>query len=260
VLAIRVVAILVALAASARADGALVIHGGGHLSRDLIRTFVELGGGADGTLIVIPTAADDVSHADELAASWRAAGFGTVEVLHTRSRKRANADDLVAPLTTATAVWFDGGEQGRLADAYTGTRVETELHALLARGGVIGGSSAGAAIMSRVMIRSGKAKPRIGTGLALLPGAIIDQHFVARNREPRLLVALRKHPELVGLGIDEGTAIIVRDGAADVVGESSVTVALAATADEPAKTTVLAAGDRLDLAAVADEAAERNKR
>ena len=243
-IAVIVAVFAVAGARTTQADGTLVIHGGGRLTHEVVAKFVELGGGADGTLVVIPTAAADVSHADELAASWRKAGFGTALVLHTRSRDRANADDFVAPLATATAVWFDGGDQSRLERAYTGTRVETELHALLDRGGVIGGASAGAAIMSKVMIRGGTTSPRMGTGLDLIPGVIIDQHFLARHHEPRLRRALRKHRRLIGIGIDEGTALIVHGNDLTVVGESTVTVERGGTA------TVLASGDTADLAAL----------
>jgi cyanophycinase len=100
--------------------------------------------------------------------------------------------------------------------------VEKELYQLVQRGGVIGGSSAGAAIQSRVMIRGGKGQPKISTGLELLQGAIIDQHFLKRNRLSRLLAAIRTHPKLIGFGIDEGTAIVVSDNKYRIVGKSYV--------------------------------------
>src|SRR5207302_6534701 len=99
-----------------------------------------------------------------------------------------------------------------------GTRVEKERYALLDRGGVIGGPSAGAAVMSKLMIGGGNVVARLEPGFALLPGGIIDQHFLKRNRADRLLETLHKNPGWFGLGIDEGTAIIVRGRTMSVVG------------------------------------------
>jgi cyanophycinase len=100
--------------------------------------------------------------------------------------------------------------------------VEEALYKLLGRGGVIGGSSAGAAIMTRVMINGGNPEPEITTGFNLLPGVILDQHFLKRNRLPRLTAAIRANPGLIGLGIDEATAIVLENGKYKVIGESYV--------------------------------------
>jgi cyanophycinase len=238
---------LVALAAPARADGALVIHGGGTLPRAVADRFAALAGGADGHLVIIPTASGAESTSQ---AAWARREFASVEVLHTAARDVADTDAFAAPLARATAVWIEGGEQSRLERAYGGTRVEAALHALLARGGVIGGTSAGAAIMSRVMIRGGKTRPRMGTGFGLLPGAIVDQHFVARARQPRLERALARHPGLVGYGVDEATAMVVTGGAFTVVGDSTVTVCIAggARARRAVTCTPHAAGATVELA------------
>ena len=238
--------VLVVLATPAHADGdgALVIHGGGTLPRAVADRFQALAGGADGHLVIIPTAsgADSTSQ-----AAWARRGFASIEVLHTTARDVADTDAFVAPLARATAVWIEGGEQSRLERAYGGTRVEAELHALLARGGVIGGTSAGAAIMSRVMIRGGKTRPRMGTGFGLLPSAIVDQHFVARARQARLERALARHPDVVGYGVDEGTAMVVTGGAFTVVGDSTVTVCVAGPR-RAVTCTPHAAGETVDLA------------
>ncbi len=119
-------------------------------------------------------------------------------------------------------MWIGGGAQLHLQRAYAGTRVETELRALLARGGVIGGYSAGAASLSRVMIRRGFPEPIEGQGLGILEGVVIDQHFVAAGREPRLKRMVGRHPDLVGFGVDEDTAMIVHGGRFEVVGRSVV--------------------------------------
>jgi cyanophycinase len=223
-----------------------VIHGGGTFPRAVAERFHALAGGADGHLVIIPTASGGAESTSQ--AAWARRGFASIAVLHTTARDVADDETFVAPLARATAVWIEGGEQSRLERAYGGTRVETALHALLARGGVIGGTSAGAAIMSRIMIRGGKTRPRMGTGFGLLPGAIVDQHFVARARQPRLERALARHRGVVGYGIDEGTAMVVTGGAFTVVGDSTVTVSTA-TARRAVTCTARTAGETVELAA-----------
>jgi cyanophycinase len=195
--------------------------------------------------VIIPTASGAESTS---RAGWERRGFASVTVLHATSRSLADDEAFVAPLERATGVWIEGGEQARLERAYRATRVEAALHAVLARGGVIGGTSAGAAIMSRVMIRGGKTRPRMGTGFGLLPGAIVDQHFVARGRRGRLERALARHRDLVGYGVDEGTAMVVVGGVFTVVGDSTVT-ACVAPRRAPVACTAHAAGATVELAA-----------
>lgn len=200
----------------------LFIGGGGALPDSMFKEFLKLTG-PDAKLVVIPTASGDEMAVEEIQDIWHSRGFRNITVLHTDDREVASTTEFTEPLRTATAVWFSGGSQNKIADAYIGTPVEKELYQLLKRGGVIGGSSAGAAIQSRVMIGGGRGnEPKISTGLDLLPGAIIDQHFLKRNRISRLIAAVRTHPELIGFGIDEGTAIIVCDNEYKVVGNSYV--------------------------------------
>jgi cyanophycinase len=239
----RALIVLACLIGEAEA-GSLVIHGGGKLGGEVIAEMVERGGG--GKLVVIPTAADAVGDGADAIAAWKKAGFREVVVMHTRSREEADTEAFVEALADATAVWFGGGEQARLERAYVGTKVEAAVKAVLERGGVVGGSSAGAAIMSRVMIRGGTKKPRMGTGLGLVEGAIVDQHFVARGREGRLRIALKKHRGLVGLGVDEGTALVVEGTTLSVIGESTVTLIAETTA-------VLSAGETAELATAPDK-------
>lgn len=199
----------------------LVVCGGGSLPDVVYERFRELAG-PQPRLVVIPTASARTADVGEVQTLWKARGFDDVCVLHTSDREVASSTEFVAPLKNATAVWFGGGAQQRIADAYVGTLVEQQLHAVLQRGGVIGGTSAGAAIQSRVMIASGRGEPVISEGLDLLPGTIVDQHFLKRNRIPRLLSAVRKHPQHIGIGIDEETALVLTDGRARVVGRSYV--------------------------------------
>src|SRR5262249_53182564 len=157
----------------------------------------------------------------------------SVVLLHTRKSEEANDPVFVQPLTTATGVWFEGGEQTRLMAAYRGTAVEKALHNILARGGVLGGTSAGAAIMSTVMIASGNPQANVEEGFGFLPGVIVDQHFLQRNRVNRLFGVVAQHPDQVGLGIDEQTAVVVKGRSLTVVGSSYALVCLAASAGRP---------------------------
>ncbi|MGD9644894.1 MAG: cyanophycinase, partial [Pirellulales bacterium] len=212
--------------APAATQGSLVICGGGSLPAKVLEQFVELAGGSQGRLVVIPTAGSDkdADEADDIIRYWTELGLGSVSVLHTRDRQQADSAAFVAPLGTATAIWFGGGQQSRLADCYLGTATEQAIVELFRRGGVIGGTSAGAAIQSRVMIESGNPVPKVTTGLDLLPGSIVDQHFLRRDRFNRLLKAVREHPDCVGVGIDEATAVVFRRGECRVLGVSFVTV------------------------------------
>jgi cyanophycinase len=206
--------------------GSLVICGGGALPPAVIDRFCELAGGAEARIVVIPTAsalADSLT-GDQLLARWRERPAQSVSLLHTRNRSQANDSGFAAPLANATGVWMMGGDQSRLADAYLDTLVEQELERVLGRGGVIGGTSAGAAIMSRHMIAGGKTRPHLATGFDLLPGAIIDQHFLRRNRQDRLKAAIAMHETCFGLGIDERAAVVVVGESLEVIGESTATI------------------------------------
>ena len=216
--------------------GSLIIAGGGELGQNTKDRFMELAGGPKAKLVVIPTASATADSPDtDHGAGWRSANPATLSVLHTRDRSKANDPEFLKPLREATAVWISGGSQSRLSDAYVGTAVESELHALMARGGVVGGTSAGAAIMSQNMIANGKNSPNMGTGFDLLPGAIIDQHFLARKRQPRSLQAVKDHPGKFGLGIDEGTAVEVTGRKMRVMGNSTATITLGPSSNRPSR-------------------------
>ncbi len=194
---------------------------GGAMPDSLYMEFAALAG-PDVKLVVIPTASSREPNIQRIKDSWNSRGIQHVQILHTRDRDSSLAPGFADPLKSATAVWISGGSQYRIADAYLGTPVEEELFKLLERGGIIGGSSAGAAIQTKVMIRGGNPEPEMATGLDLLPGAIVDQHFLKRNRLARLIAAIRANPELVGYGIDEATAIVVSGDEYKVIGESYV--------------------------------------
>lgn len=205
------------------AERRLLIHGGGHFPRQCKDEFAGLAD-TDRLLIVIPTATsdDNLPTLKQAKASWGELGFTRVKLLHTRDRDVANQESFLEPFDKAGAVWISGGDQSRLSRAYQGTEVERKLMELIDRGGVVGGSSAGAAIQSRVMIQGGRQEPEMGEGFDLLGNSIVDQHFLARSRLNRLIRAVESHPERTGVGIDEGTSLAVAGDQAKVIGSSYV--------------------------------------
>ncbi len=173
-----------------------------------------------------------------------------VKLLHTRDTKTADSADFVKPLLDATGIWFSGGDQSKLTKAYAGTKVSEAIKKRYADGAVVGGTSAGAAIMSDVMITGGTDEATTAEGFGLLPGTVVDQHFTQRKREKRLAGVIAKHPKALGIGIDESTAVVVSGGVAKVLGEGK---AFFSTAEGKGDPLALKAGDSYDLA-------ERKKR
>jgi cyanophycinase len=244
---------------AAEISGALVICGGGSLPDAVLDRFVELAGGPKARIVVIPTASAvaDTANMAKALEPWKKRTIASVELLHTRDREKANDSSFSKPIKEATGVWFGGGEQSRITAAYLNTAVERELKSLLERGGVIGGTSAGAAIMSQVMIAGGNPEARVAQGFGFLPGVVVDQHFLKRNRAERLFGVLARHPGLAGLGVDEETALVVKGRGLSVLGNSTVTVCLSASTTRPARTQVLKAGDHADLVALSRAALAR---
>jgi cyanophycinase len=233
-------------------SGSLVIVGGGGLPDAIRARFLELAGGKNARLVIIPTASEKADSSQLLKGYtfWRAQDVASVEFLHTRDRKQADESSFVKPLTKATGVWLTGGDQARLLAAYHGTLVQKELQNLLARGGVIGGTSAGASAMSAIMILGGNPAAQVGDGFGLLPEVVIDQHFQNRNRMNRLLGVLAKYPQCFGLGIDEQTAVIIKGHTLTVVGNANVRLCPPHPGQDLSSYQVLKAGDQVDLASV----------
>ena len=210
--------------------GALVIVGGGFVPQVIFDRFFELAGGKDAPLVVIPTAqAGEGFSADGRSIQmFRQQGATDVTMLHTRDREVADSDAFIEPLKKAKAIWFTGGRQWRLVDSYLGTKTEEAIHAVLERGGVVGGSSAGATIQGSYLVRGAREgnhimmAPGYEEGFALLRNAAIDQHLLARQREKDLLPVIECFPKLLGVGIDEGTALVVQGTQAEVIGASKV--------------------------------------
>lgn len=229
--------------------GSLLICGGGTLPEALRTKVLQLAGGEHARLVVISTASQtaDTPDVETYVAWWRQQKLAEMTILHTRSREVADTEQFVEPLTRANCVWLMGGNQAWLIDTYSGTRTEMELHKLLGRGGVIGGTSAGAAVMSKLMIRRGGTMAELGRGFGFVDGAVVDQHFVRRMRQDRLLKVVEQHPDLVGLGIDEATALLVQGRRLTVLGDSEVRVCFARTNSREPMIESLRSGDKADM-------------
>jgi cyanophycinase len=238
-----------------RLGGALLLHGGGGISGEVRGKFMELAGGSEARIVVIPTADPEDPLDDDHLRIWRELGPKSLVRLHADTREQAMQPAFVEPLREATAIWISGGRQSRLAQTYADSPVERAVIEVVRRGGVVGGSSAGAAIASRVMLVRGELRQ----GFDLLPGAIVDQHFLARNRQSRLMDALAAARDRFGVGIDENTALLLRGRRLEVIGESTVTVCLPPTPRRPAATRELKAGDLADYLALSRAALERSR-
>ncbi|HVJ69195.1 MAG TPA: cyanophycinase [Caulifigura sp.] len=216
------------------ARGTLVIVGGGGGGKDglIFKRFVELAGGPQADIVVIPTAmeGEDYDTRSSGARIFRDAGATKITVMHTRDRTLADTEAFIRPLRTATGVWFGGGRQWRLADSYLNTRAQAAVLELLNRGGVVGGSSAGATIQGSYLVRGAvegnevMMSPGHEEGFALLKNVAIDQHVIRRKRIGDLVPVIEAHPELLGIGIDERTAIVVRQDQFEVIGDSDVVI------------------------------------
>ncbi len=239
------------------AKGSLLIIGGGAMGRELWGKFIELAGGEAARIVVIPTADVDEGIADDRTADLlKGLGVAHVTVFHTRDRKIADSDAFVAPLKTATGIWLGGGRQWRLADSYLNTRTHSEMKAVLERGGVIAGSSAGATIQGSFLVRGDTRGNELMVGdhivgMGFLKNSAIDQHVLRRNRQFDLIPVLETHPDLLGIGLDEATGIVVQGNQFTVVGVSYVAIYDASQWKEAAEKKghflLLSRGERYDL-------------
>ena len=242
--------VLTAVAARTAADdppeygpptGTLVIVGGGNLDgTGIVEKFIQLAGGPDASFVIVPTAGgnrnpDGALRAykeEDVIGPWVKRGIKNVRMLHTHDPQVADTDAFAAVLRSANGVWFNGGRQWNIVDSYMNTLTYKEFHNVLARGGVIGGSSAGATIQGDYLVRGAIAGPQImmtpekehERGFNFLRRTAIDQHINTRNRWDDLIPVIQKMPELLGLGLSEGTAIIVTDDRFEVIGTWKVAV------------------------------------
>lgn len=214
--------------------GYLIAAGGNLTDTAVFRKFLELAGGPDAPVVIITTAATDDELADaqfyaDQEKQWRGYGFTNFSFMHTRNPIEANTEAFVEPLINARGVWFLGGRQWRLVDAYEGTLVLDKLQKLLDRRGVIGGSSAGASILASFLAR-GDTQTNTAMmgdhekGFGFFDNTAIDQHLLAMNRQFDIFEILDAHPGMLGLGLDENTAIVAHDNQFEVIGKSYIAV------------------------------------
>lgn len=206
--------------------GHLLIVGGNGTTDDIVKRAVEAAGGAKGKAVIFAQASELAETGPEAVKTWTAAGIGQAVLGDPK-----NAAAAIAAVKAATFIWFPGGDQNKLTKALDGTGIPEAILARYAEGALVGGTSAGAAVMSRVMITGEAdlqsittAKTETAPGFGLFPEAIVDQHFMKRQRTNRLISAVLDHPDLVGIGIDETTAIFVTGRSFEVLGKSSVLV------------------------------------
>jgi cyanophycinase len=234
--------------------GSLVVVGGGEVTAAIRARFIELAGGKEAEFVVIPTAQerDEVDREAVKARFAKEFGLEHATVLHTRDPKEADREEFVAPLRKAGGVWFTGGRQWRLTDAYLRTRTQRAIEEVLERGGVIGGTSAGATIQGSYLVRGAPEGNQImmsaghEEGFAYLRNVAIDQHLLARKRADDLVAVIEAHPKLLGLGIDEATAIVVQGDQFEVIGKSKVGIYDGQDHDGK-RYYFLSPGDRFDL-------------
>lgn len=213
-------------------NGHLIIAGGALRDTAVFNKFIELAGGANSHIVVIPTAGGyevTEEHRENLVKEWKNRGAGKVSVLHTTDPNESNQEEFASILDQATGVYFPGGRQWRLADSYLNTKVQDKLFQLLERGGVIGGSSAGATIQGSYLARGDTRNntTMMGDheeGLGFVKNIAIDQHTLARNRQFDMFEIIERHSELLGIAIDENTAILVSGNEFEVIGQSYVMI------------------------------------
>lgn len=225
---------LIAAAQASAQTGHLVLIGGGEKPPEVMRKFIELAGGKDAPIVMIPTASSEADAAAYYEKLFREE-YGCTNAVSLDIRKKADAGraDWAALARSARGVFFGGGDQIRITNALLGTPVGDAIAAAFASGAVVGGTSAGTACQSEVMLTGEGDFSQVRTrsvetwrGLGLLPsGVVVDQHFIRRQRENRLLSLVLENPGLLGVGVDEETAIWVRpDGTFQVLGRSGVMV------------------------------------
>jgi cyanophycinase len=213
--------------------GHLVLNGGGAKPPDVMEKFVELAGGPEAPIVVFPTA----SELEDTGDYYRTLlhddyGCTNVTVAEVFTPEDGQDETIAARIAAAGGIFFSGGDQRRIARALGGTRVGSSVRAAFDRGAVVGGTSAGTACQSGLMITGdgdfeviAAGAVKLWPGLGLFDGVIVDQHFVSRRRHNRLISVTLEHPELLGVGIDDATAVWLRpDGTFQVLGEGWVVV------------------------------------
>ena len=222
--------------------GQLVIVGGAEEKKrnpEILREFVRLAKGDEARIAVVTAATSEPKEAgEEYTKAFNELGVKDVRVIHVHNREQTHNPKSLKAIEQATGIFFTGGDQLRITSLLGGTPMDTLLHQCYEQGAVLGGTSSGASMMScTMMIRgNGETHPtlesvELSPGMKFIEGPIIDQHFAQRGRIGRLMTAVAQQPQKLGIGIDENTAIVVKDGRFTVLGEGAVTVVDAARMD-----------------------------
>ena len=207
--------------------GKLIIIGGGSIPDSLFEFFAADCGGKNQPVVYIPTATTDEEFIQkgEHLIKFTSRGYTNLSTIHTRDKKEADNPKNIELMRNAKGLFFGGGDQQLIADAYAGTKLYDEFIALLNRGGVIMGTSAGATIMGSLMV-GGDARDDISKkynfnpAFSFMTNTALDQHVLARNRQFDLISVIENYPGTLGIGMDESTAIIVEAGQFKVWGKS----------------------------------------
>ncbi|HEY9642058.1 MAG TPA: cyanophycinase, partial [Coleofasciculaceae cyanobacterium] len=221
--------------------GQLVIIGGGEDKENnctVLREFVRRAGGTQARIVVLTAATSLPREVGETYIRvFERLGVESVKVIDTEYREDSEKPEALEAAQQATGIFFTGGDQARIIGLIKDTPLDSEIHKRYAEGAVVGGTSAGAAMMPDVMIIEGQSEtnPRadvveMGPGMGFLPNIVVDQHFAQRGRLGRLISALMLQPAVLGFGIDEDTAVIVSGDEFEVVGSGAVTVVDESTA------------------------------
>ncbi|MBU7007773.1 cyanophycinase [Phosphitispora fastidiosa] len=218
-----------------KVNGTLLIIGGAEDKEgkcEILREFIRLAGGPEANLVIITTATLEPDRAGKkYQGLFEQLGAGIVQALELDSREKANNRCIVEKMAKATGIFFTGGDQLRITSILGGTTANEALQKAYRRGAVIAGTSAGASVMSNTMIVEGNSDEapklnsiKLAPGLGLLEEVVIDQHFAQRGRIGRLLSAVAHNPYILGMGVDEDTAVIIRaDARLEVIGSQTVT-------------------------------------
>ena len=212
--------------------GTLILHGGSGVNEETFEHFIELAGGQDAPIVCMPSAGsiDEGEEPNSFSAGrLRDMGCTNVTVLHTRDNRVADQNAaFLAPLEKAQGVWIDGGRTYRFMDSYQYTHAHHLLFEVLERDGVVGGSSAGCQVLGDFLVRG---NPRTNqdtvfegykTGLGLIQGVILDAHFVQRERQEEFEGLMARYPQMLGIGVDANTALIIQGSTGRVMGDGPV--------------------------------------
>jgi cyanophycinase len=215
--------------------GQLIIVGGAEDKEGdctILREFIRRSGGMQARIVVMTVATGLPGEVGEdYTRIFERLGVENIQIVDTVRREDGSDGRAIEAISQATGVFFTGGNQARITELLKGTEVDTLLHQRLEQGLVIGGTSAGAAMMPDMMIAEGESETnprmdvvRMEEGMGFFHGVAIDQHFSQRGRIGRLVSAIAQQPVVLGFGIDENTAIVVTGNIVEVIGEGSVTV------------------------------------